>query len=139
MCLSVCLCVCERERERELLNSPLSILHAYSIFCLDCRCIFCCNMESVDHLLLFCLITHSLWVSMLRLFGIDWVMPGSVVELLFSWYHWIGKYISDIWDLVPGCLMWTVWFERNWRSFEDEEKTVAQLLEFCQLTLFDWS
>ena len=29
--------------------------------------------------------------------------------------------------------------ERKMRSFEDEGKTVVQLLEFCQWTLFDWS
>uniref|UniRef100_A0A7N2MYQ0 Reverse transcriptase zinc-binding domain-containing protein n=2 Tax=rosids TaxID=71275 RepID=A0A7N2MYQ0_QUELO len=69
------------------------------------------------------------------LFGIDWVMPSSVMDLLFSWYHWHGKHSSDIWDLVPDCLMWT---ERNQRSFEDEEKTVVQLLELCHRTLFDW-
>ena len=27
----------------------------------------------------------------------------------------------------------------NRRAFEDEEKSVVQLLEFCQKTLFDWS
>ena len=48
------------------------------------RCCMCyCNAESVNHLLLFCSIAHSLWMYMLRLFGIDWVMPGSVVDLLF--------------------------------------------------------
>ena len=46
-------------------------------------CMCCCNEESVDHLLLFCPIAHSLWTYMLRLFGIDWVMPGSVADLLF--------------------------------------------------------
>ena len=36
------------------------------------RCyLCCCNAESVDHLLLFCPIAHSLWMYMLRLFGID--------------------------------------------------------------------
>ena len=89
------------------------------------------NVESVDHLLLFYPIAHSLWMYMLRLFGIDWVMPGSVEELLSCWFHWLGKHGSDIWDLVPGCLMWTIWSERNRRTFEDEEKTVVQLLEFC--------
>ena len=104
------------------------------------RCyLCCCNAESVDHLLLFCLIAHSLWMYMLRLFGIDWVMPSSVEDLLFCWFHWLGKYSYDIWDLVPSCLMWTIWSERNLRAFEDEEKTVIQLLEFCQRTLFDWS
>ena len=35
--------------------------------------------------------------------------------------------------------MWTIWSDQNWRAFEDEEKTMVQLLEFCQRTLFDWS
>ena len=48
------------------------------------RCCLCCNnAEFVDHLLLFCLIAHSLWMYMIRFFGIEWVMPGSVVDLLF--------------------------------------------------------
>ena len=88
-------------------------------------CLFCYNVESVDHLLLFCPIALSLWMYMLRLFGINWVMPGSVMDLLFCWYHWLGKHSSDIWDLVPGCVMWTIWIERNPRSFEDEGKTVV--------------
>ena len=104
------------------------------------RCYLCCsNAESVDHLLLFCLIAHSLWIYMLWLFGIDWVMLGSIEDLLFCWFHWLGKHSSDIWNLVPGCLMWTIWSERNRRAFDDEGKIVVQLLEFCQRTLFDWS
>ena len=99
----------------------------------------CCNAESVDHLLLFCPIAHSLWMYMLQLFGINWVMPSSVEDLLFCWFHWLRKHSSDIWDLVPSCLMWTIWSERNQWAFEDEGKTVVQLLEFCQRTLFDWS
>ena len=35
--------------------------------------------------------------------------------------------------------VWTIWTEQNLQSFEDEGKTVVQLLEFCQWTLFDWS
>ena len=59
-------------------------------------CLCCSNTESVDHLLLLCPIAHSLWMYMLRLFGIEWVMPGSVVDLLFCWYHWLGKHSSNI-------------------------------------------
>ena len=101
-------------------------------------CMYCCNAESMDHLLLFCPIAHSLWMYMLRLFEIDWVMPGLVVDLLFCWYHWLGKHSSDIWNLVPSCLMWTIWTEQNRQSFEDEGKTVVQLLYLCQQTLFNW-
>ena len=102
-----------------------------------CMCFY--NAKFVDHLLPFCPIAHSLWTYMIQLFGIDWVMLGSVAELLFCWYHWLGKHSSDIWNLVPGCLMWTIWTERNRRSFEDKGKTVVQLLDLCHRTLFDWS
>ena len=85
-------------------------------------CLCCCNAESMNHLLLFCPIAHSLWIYMLWLFGIDQVMSGSVVDLLFCWYYWLGKHSSDIWNLVLGYLMWTIWTERNRQSFEDEEK-----------------
>ena len=85
-------------------------------------CMCCCNEESVDHLLLFYPIAHSLWTHMLRLFGIDWIMPSLVADLLFCWYHWLGKHSSDIWNLVPSCLMWTIWTEQNRHSFEDKGK-----------------
>ena len=58
---------------------------------------------------------------------------GVLLELL------AGKINSDIWNLVPGCLMWIVWTERNRRSFEDTEKSLAQLQALGQKTLFDWS
>ena len=30
--------------------------------------------------LLFCPVAYFLWMYLLRLFGVDWVMPGSVVD-----------------------------------------------------------
>ena len=65
-------------------------------------------------------------------------MPGSVESLVYCWSYWLGKFNSDIWNMVPGCLMWIVWTERNRRSFEDTEKSLAQLQALCQKTLFDW-
>ena len=61
------------------------------------------------------------------------------MDLLFCWYHWLGKHSSDIWNLVLGYLMWIIWTERNQCSFKDNGKSVVQLLDLCQRTLFDWS
>ncbi|KAM4085321.1 hypothetical protein ACJW30_10G018200 [Castanea mollissima] len=67
------------------------------------RCCMCCSDGgSVNHLLLRCPVTHSLWTCLLQAFGILWVMPGSVAGLLSSWHQWHGKHKSDIWNLIPG-------------------------------------
>ena len=99
----------------------------------------CCAAESMDHLLLHCPVAYSLWVQMLQVFGIQWVMPGSVESLVFCWSNWLGKFSSDIWNMVPGCLMWVVWMERNRCSFEAIEKSLDQLHALSQSTLFNWA
>ena len=76
--------------------------------------------------------------TLFELSGINWVMPGSVAGLLFCWHQWLGKHNSSIWNLIPGCLMWTVWLERNHCSFEDIEKTLDELKVLCQHSLFEW-
>ena len=103
------------------------------------RCCLCCNEESMDYLLIFCPLAHSLWVHMLQLFGIHWVMLGSVANLLFCWQQWLGKHNCDIWNLVPGFLIWIIWTERNQCSFKDTEKSLTQLIDLCQRTLLDLS
>ena len=56
-----------------------------------------------------------------------WDTMGSVESLVYCWSFWLGKFNSNIWNMVPGCLMWIVWTERNRRSFEDNEKSLVQL------------
>ena len=62
-------------------------------------------------------------------FGIQWVILGRVMDLLFGWYNWFGKHSSDVWNLVPLCLMWSVWRECNRCTFKDLESSESQLLE----------
>ena len=72
-------------------------------------------------------------------FGIHWVMLGSVLDLLFGRWNWLGKQGSDIWNLVPLCLMWTVWKERNRRTFENMGLSRDALANIFFRTLSDWA
>ena len=49
-----------------------------------------------------------LWCEVLNIFGVQWVMPLTVTSLLFRWRNWFGKHFSEIWNVVPSCLMWLV-------------------------------
>jgi hypothetical protein len=93
----------------------------------------------VDHLLIHCPVVSLLWSWILGVFGISWVLPQTVAELLFSWWNGLGRHSSDVWNLVPLCLMWSVWKERNSRTFEDVSSTDIQLQDCLASSLFEWS
>ena len=61
---------------------------------------WCCmchrNEETVDYLLLHRPVAHSLWVYIFQIFGIQWVMSGSVENLVYCWSYWRGKFNLDI-------------------------------------------
>lgn len=41
--------------------------------------------EGVDHLFVHCLVISRLWVEIISWFGVDWVMPYTVKEVIFTW------------------------------------------------------
>ena len=64
-------------------------------------------------------------------------MPKEVEELLCCWAGRFGK--SDagaIWKIIPHCLMWCIWCERNARTFSGEEKSTPALKFSFLQTLF---
>ena len=67
------------------------------------------------------------------------MFPNSIADLLFGWFNRFGKRSSSIWNLVPLCLMWTIWHERNSRIFEDEEHSRTKMSELFFDLLFDWA
>ena len=103
-------------------------------------CYMCkCNGELVDHLFLHYPVPRDLWSMILGLFGVSWVMPQSVVGLLACWQGRLGRHRNGrIWLIVPHCLMWCLWRERNSRCFEDNERSILDLQLFSFGTLLDW-
>jgi hypothetical protein len=73
------------------------------------------------------------------LFGVYWVMPNSIVELIECWQGSFGKHRNySIWHAVPHCLMWSIWRERYGRCFEDCERSYVEIKLLFLRSLFDW-
>ena len=103
-------------------------------------CCMCKNAaETVDLLFLHCGVAGEIWSFVFRSFGIDWVLSNRVIELLFGWWNWFGKNSLSVWNLIPSCLMWTIWRERNSRTFEDIEGLVGKIIGIFIGSLYDWS
>ena len=71
----------------------------------------------------FIVLWRVLWNFVFRSFGVQWVLPNRVIDLLDGWWNMLGIHSSDIWNTIPLCLMWMIWRERNNRTFEDKEKS----------------
>ena len=93
-----------------------------------------CNGESVDHLFLHCPVATELWAMVLGLFGVNWVMPKFVVEILACWQGQFGHHCNGhIWIVFPHYLMCV-----NCMCFEDNEGSLSNLKLFFFRTLLDW-
>ena len=59
----------------------------------------------MDHLMINCEKVYQLCCFVFRSFRVSWVLPRTVIELLFGWRNWLGKYSFDIWNLASSCLL----------------------------------
>jgi hypothetical protein len=67
-------------------------------------------------------------------------MPKDNRDLLASW--WVGRgrsKIKELWNSVPHCVFWCIWWERNSRSFEGKERHLLELKWLILRTLLEWS
>ena len=75
---------------------------------------------SVDHLLLHCGEVSWLWSLALRLFGVAWVLPKKIIDLLAGWKNWLGSSVRifGIWYHIVWCGLFggsaIVIFLRTW-------------------------
>jgi hypothetical protein len=103
-------------------------------------CVMCKKHgESVDHLFLHCDVAWVVWSYFYSLFGVEWVMPSSVLDLLSGWGTLLGRGSAiRIWKQIPLCVLWGLWRERNSRLFEDVEVTVGALCRNVLNMLYLW-
>ena len=73
------------------------------------------------------------------LFGVHWVLPRTVQDLIDCWPGALGRLRhAVIWRVIPHCLMWCLWRERNLRTFEGKETAPPYLQFLFFRMLFDW-
>ena len=104
-------------------------------WCCLCRC----DEKTVDHLLHYCKFAHALWSVVFLMFGVQWVMPIIVLSSFCLEEFVGGNYSSNVWNMVPACLIWLAWKKRNARTFENIERPIDLLKSSLARTLFEWS
>ena len=87
-------------------------LRKRGIIITDWCCMCKARGESVNHLFIHCPVVSDLWNMFFHLFGVLWVMPKGVFDLLSGWNGLSGRSeASKIWKMLPHCIMWCLWRE----------------------------
>ena len=95
------------------------------------------SVELMDHLLLRYPTTYELWTVVCCLFGLHWVMPYRVLDMLVAWQGSFGKHKNiAFWRAAPHCIMWYLWREWNARSFEGCEWFIIEIKSFFLFSFF---
>uniref|UniRef100_A0A2N9IDI8 Reverse transcriptase zinc-binding domain-containing protein n=1 Tax=Fagus sylvatica TaxID=28930 RepID=A0A2N9IDI8_FAGSY len=113
---------------------------------------WCClckaDGETVDHLLLHCSFSRELWNMILALFGVQWVMPCTVLDLLACWQGSFGKHRHvELWRGYKVPLTWLLISQEIARqlcaehqllfskmaSFDDNSQFMIAMLRECGL------
>ena len=87
---------------------------------------WCCKhkdeMEIADHLL-----RHHLLLHFYK-FGVHWVMPSKVIDVLFCWTRLCGRHnSSNVCCVTSHCVIWIHWTEHNCHTFEGVERFMVDL------------
>jgi hypothetical protein len=77
--------------------------------------------------------------SALSRLGLSWVMPSLVKELMACWCSGGRTRSAVVWKMIPLCLMWCIWRERNARCFEDSVRAFEEILHYFFFTLYTWT
>ncbi|WMV47091.1 hypothetical protein MTR67_040476 [Solanum verrucosum] len=71
--------------------------------------------------------------------GISWSMPGNIKEALACWNR-DGNQSGHRkrWKIVPACIWWTIWLERNQRCFENKSCSMVKMKLKCLALFYFW-
>ena len=93
----------------------------------------------MDHILLHYTRTRVLWHLLFSLFGVVWVLPSSIREVLLGWHgSFVGKKRKKTWRAAPLYRFWTIWKERNSKTFDNEGQSIQGLKSSFSCNLGAW-
>ncbi|WMV56231.1 hypothetical protein MTR67_049616 [Solanum verrucosum] len=104
------------------------------------RCFLCEEQgETINHLFLHCKWTTQLWQMFTNMREITWVKPGRIKEVLKCWNRDgnAGRK-EERWKMVPSCIWWTVWLERNQRCHEGKQSNIQRFKLKCLALYYFW-
>ncbi|XP_057484663.1 uncharacterized protein LOC130771052 [Actinidia eriantha] len=106
----------------------------------EAMCSFCNGeLETLDHLLLHCVLVWKCWADIIQWCGISWVTPVSIVSLFQWWSVDIWKPRARVlWPPIPLAVIWSIWNVRNQKFFESKSVNWFEVTELVIARVAFW-
>lgn len=105
-------------------------------------CALCSQLqETSDHLLAACVYTREVWHRILQLVDMGHLYPDAGDTLVLWWLAsriQVVKPLRKGFDSLVLLVTWEVWKERNRRTFDNVERTPAQLVNTILAEAEEW-
>ncbi|GKV39338.1 hypothetical protein SLEP1_g47120 [Rubroshorea leprosula] len=103
-------------------------------------CEFCNGVvEEANHLFCICYKTWLVWVEVLNWWGLESVLPNTVVGVAEFFIYELGRIVGkEIGSCLFLVVAWYVWYRRNAQVFREDEGIPENLLERVQVKTFLW-
>lgn len=92
-------------------------------------CPFCSlEVESNPHILFTCQFSWGIWMNMLEWWGIQGVFQNRCESFIMAW-NGMMKFRGNkkLWRMICGCVIWTLWYERNKENLSRTRRTSIDL------------
>lgn len=101
-----------------------------------------CNgeVETNSHVLFTCSISWKLWMKVLQWWDVSGVLPNRCVPFMIAWKTLAPRRSrGQVWSLILGCVLWSLWFERNKIIFNNGVPEADYLFHTLKIMVGVWA
>ena len=103
-------------------------------------CPFCTEIESNSHILFTCRFAWSTWMEILKWWNLSGPLHRTFSEFSIQWIGLVNdKRCKDIWTLSLGCVIWSLWYERNKIKFDAKIPNFQNFVSSLKSRIGMWS
>ena len=101
-----------------------------------------CNLitESNSHILFTCRFSWYTWMSMLKWWSISGPLNSQCSRFNIEWVGMVKKKtLRKVWGLILGCVIWSLWRERNKIRFENGSPNINNFVYSLKVRIGIWT
>jgi hypothetical protein len=95
-------------------------------------------VESVDHLIVQCVFSREVWFKVLHRYGWQDLAPGPE-DRFVGWWITSQKHVPKgqckAFDSLIVAVVWSIWLQRNDRTFRSSSPSLAGLVDNVWMTI----